>query len=187
MSLSSSDVTPKMLPHGRIAKVLHWSTALLLLFAYIANTDVTNALRDPVAMQQEVILGVAIAVVFAARFLWMRYLNQGASRLPTHAPAWERKLAPLAHYGLYLCVMAIVLTGLAIPVAQNNFSDGTLRAVIDLHEFTTNTTLIVIAAHIAAALWHKLVRRDGVWESIGTPWNWFVRLGRRKAIKQKLV
>ena len=37
-------------------------------------------------------------------------------------------------------------------------------------EVCTSLTLFLIVAHIAAALWHKRVRRDGVWESIGTPW-----------------
>ena len=44
-------------PHGRVAKFLHWATAGLLLFAYIDNGDVSNALNDPAAMRMEAYLG----------------------------------------------------------------------------------------------------------------------------------
>jgi cytochrome b561 len=162
-------------PHGIVAKGLHWATGMLLLFAYVFNGEVTNALRDPAAMRSEAYLGIAILAIFGARFAWMRYLNNGASRLPEDAPRWEHLLSRLAHYGLYLSVGAIVASGLSIPLAQS-YAPGMVRAVIEVHEFLTNVTIALIVAHIAAALWHKLIRRDGVWESIGTPW-WGVRGG----------
>ena len=170
-------------PHGIVAKTLHWGTMGLLLFAYIDNGDVTNALRNPASMRMEAYLGLVVAAVFALRFVWMQRFNQGASRLPATAPVWEHWASRLAHYSLYLCVLAIVATGLLIPAAQRWGGSGLLRGAVDLHEFVTSATLVMIGAHIVAALWHKLVRRDGVWESIGTPWwqpklGWFRRLRR---------
>lgn len=44
---SNGNPVAKALPHGAVAKILHWSTAPLLLFADIDNGDFTNALRDP--------------------------------------------------------------------------------------------------------------------------------------------
>ena len=78
-------------PHGRIAKVLHWATAALLLFAFIDNGDVTNAMNNPAAMRMEAYLGLGIVAVFALRLVWMRRFNAGASRLPASAPPWERR------------------------------------------------------------------------------------------------
>jgi cytochrome b561 len=172
-------------PHGVIAKILHWSTALLLLFAYIENGDVTNALRDPAAMRMESLLGIGIAAIFALRFFWMRYGNNGASRLPDTTPMTERRLATWAHYSLYGAVFAIVATGLLIPAAQAMGSPFLVDAAGGLHEFTTNTTLFLIAAHVLAALWHKVVRQDQIWESMGTPWwqppaRWFAKLRKQQ-------
>ena len=157
-------------PHGRVAKFLHWATAGLLLFAYIDNGDVTNALNDPAAMRMEAWLGLGVLAVFALRFYWMRRWNNGASRLPHTASLWERRLAGLAHYSMYLCVVAIVFTGLLIPAAQSYGGRFAVNAARDLHEFVTGATLFLIGAHVAAALWHKVVRRDGIWESMGMPW-----------------
>jgi cytochrome b561 len=172
----SNETAQQTRPHGLVAKVLHWGTAGLLLFAYIQNGDVTNALRDPAAMRMEALLGLGIVAVFALRFLWMQRWNGGATRLPASAPWWEQRLSRLAHYSLYLCVLAIVASGLLIAGAQSWGSPFLVDAASGVHEFIAGTTLFVIGGHVAAALWHKLVRRDGVWESIGTPW-WVPRLG----------
>ena len=170
MELPTDAATAAIKPHGIVAKTLHWGTMLLLLFAYIDNGDVTNALRNPASMRMEAYLGLGVAAVFALRFVWMQRFNRGASRLPTAAPMWEHWASRLAHYSLYLSVLAIVATGLLIPAAQNWGGPALTRNAVDLHEFVTSATLVLIGAHIVAALWHKLVRRDGVWESIGTPW-----------------
>jgi cytochrome b561 len=159
-------------PHGVVAKVLHWGTAGLLLFAYIDNGDVTNALRDPASMRFEAVVGLGVVAAFAARFVWMQRWNGGSTRLPASAPWWEHRLSRLAHHSLYLCVSAIVASGLLIWGAQSFGGGGLVRAAADLHEFITGATLFVIGGHVAAALWHKIVRRDGVWESIGTPAGW---------------
>lgn len=167
-----TDTTPKAPnpPHGRVAKILHWSTAGLLVFAYIENGDVTNALRDPAAMRLEAALGIFIAAIFALRFFWMQRFNAGASRLPASAPWWEHRLSRLAHHSLYLGVMAIVATGLMIAAAQAWSTPQMVNITRDIHEGAANLTLFLIAAHVAAALWHKLMRQDGIWESMSTPW-----------------
>ncbi len=179
-----TDVNPNPVsptgPHGRVAKSLHWITSGLLLFAYIDNGDVTNALRDPAAMRMEAYLGLGVLAAFILRFVWMHRFNQGATRLPTSAPVWEHRLSRLAHLSIYLCVLAIVVTGLLIIAAQNLAGGQWVSTAGDVHEFFTNLTLFVIGTHVAAALWHRLVRRDGVWESMGTPWwqpkaGWFGR------------
>jgi cytochrome b561 len=170
MNLTTPDDQRPSRAHGRVAKILHWSTTALLLFAYIANGDVTNALRDPAAMRMEAYFGLGILAVFAARFVWMQRFNGGASRLSEAAPVWEHRLSRLAHHSIYLCVAAIVITGLLIPAALAWGTPPWVDAAREVHEFVANLTLVIIGAHVAAALWHKLVRRDGVWESIGTPW-----------------
>lgn len=194
MSLTDAThgATPEARPHGLVAKLLHWGTAGLLLFAFIDNGDVTGALRDPAAMRFEAWVGLAVLATFALRWVWMRWMNGGASRLPASAPAWERWASRVAHNSLYLCVGLIVLTGLSIPLAQAVGGRGLVGAAADLHEFVAGLTLWVIAAHVAAALWHKLVRRDGMWEAIGTPWWSRPRLpdawaGRAQGLAERLA
>ncbi len=159
-------MTNKANAHGLSARMLHWSTAGILLYGYIRNAEVTNALNDPEAMTREVWFAIALGVLFAARFVWMEFFNGGASRLPAHAPRWEHVLSRFAHYGIYVGVAAIILTGLGIAYFASG-APTSLAIMLGLHEFATAVTALLIFTHIAGALWHKFVRRDGVWESMG--------------------
>ena len=73
--------------------------------------------------------------------------------------------------GLYASVFAIVLSGLGIALAYSTpaFSGLFLTAVIGLHEISLTATTLLLVAHIGGALWHKIVRRDGVMESMTGP------------------
>jgi hypothetical protein len=88
-------------------------------------------------------------------------------RLHVSAPVREHRLSCLEHCGLGLCVLAIAGSGLMIAAAQS-----WCRAfLVD----AAGRALFVIGGHVAAALWHKLVRRGGMWEAMDTPW-WVPRL-----------
>jgi cytochrome b561 len=155
--------------HGLVARLLHWLTPLLLAYGFIRNGDVTGALTDPAAMSREIWFGVAVLVIFVPRFVWMHRFNGGASRLPATAPRWERTASRLGHGTLYGAVVAIILTGFSIPLAQSTGNAALVNAASGFHEFITNVGLAVLAVHVAAAVWHKLVRNDGIWESISAP------------------
>lgn len=170
MTNIADEMTRPPLPHGKVAKFLHWSTTTLLIFAYIDNGDFTNALREPTAMRMEAYLGLGVLAAFVLRFIWMHRFNKGASRLPQSAPAWQKAASRVAHASLYLCVLAIVATGLMIMAAQSFAGGQWVGLAGDVHEFFTTLTMFIVGGHVAAALWHKLFRRDGVWESMGTPW-----------------
>ena len=155
--------------HGRIAQALHWLTPMLLVYAYFRNGDVTGALTNPAAMTREIWFGIAVLVAFALRYIWMRRFNGGASRLAADAPRWERKASKFGHGAIYAFVAAIVLTGFSIPLAQSTGNSDLVDVAGGFHEFITNVGVGLLAIHVAAALWHKLLRNDGIWESIGTP------------------
>ena len=160
--------------HGLVARILHWTTPLLLLYAYIRNGDVTGALNDSAAMNREIQFGIAVFAIFATRYFWMHMFNGGASRVSPQAPRLERWLSTLGHNGLYADVAAIISTGLMIPVVQAQGNAFALQGIVDVHVFFADVMLFLMGGHVLAALWHKIFRNDGIWESIGAP-----RLGMR--------
>ena len=161
--------TQQTAKHGIVARIFHWLTPLLLAYGFFRNGNVTGALTDPAAMTREIWFGVAVLAVFALRFIWMHGFNGGASRLPADAPKWERRGSKFGHLALYGFVAAIVLTGFSIPLAQTTGNAAMVDAASGFHEGITNVGVAFLGLHIAAALWHKLARNDGIWESIGTP------------------
>lgn len=54
--------------HGVMARVLHWSTPLLIAYGYFRNGEVTGALHEPAAMTREIWFGAAVLGIFLLRF-----------------------------------------------------------------------------------------------------------------------
>ena len=153
--------------HGSIAKILHWGTAALLGYGYLTGVENVSQLADPALLVREIAFATFLGFVFLLRFFWMRWIN-GATRLPSNAPKWERTLSKVAHHGIYTGVAMIVLSGLAIAYGYAAPSLGGMFVSIatEIHELSLAITAILLLAHVIGALWHKLVRKDGIWESM---------------------
>jgi len=158
--------------HGWMAKLLHWSTAGLLGYGYLTGVDSVSQLADPELFSTEITFAVCLGLVFLFRFFWMRWFN-GSTRLTSDAPNWERVLSKVAHHGIYVGVAMIVLSGLAIAYgyATPALSGLFVSAMTAFHEFSLAVTAILLLSHVIGALWHKLVRKDGIWESMLPNWH----------------
>lgn len=153
--------------HGFVTKTIHWLSAGLIGFGYLKGLDNVSQLADPAVLQLEVIYALALGALFAVRLFWTKKIA-GVTRLPQTAPTWEHHASRAVHWGLYASVFGIVLSGLGIalgvsvPVLGGLF----LTAMLGLHEVVLTLMPILLLSHIAGALWHKVVRRDGVLESM---------------------
>ena len=157
----------KASPHGFVTRGIHWLSAGLIAFGYAKGLDNVSQLADPALLQTEIAYALVLGAVFVLRLIWTKAVA-GATRLPGDAPDWERRASGLVHAGLYASVFAIVLSGLGIalgvsvPVLGGLF----LAAMLALHEVALTLLPILLVTHIAGALWHRIVRRDGVMESM---------------------
>ena len=124
-------------------------------------------------------LGIAILVLALIRLaLRLRY---GAPPLPADLPEPMKLAANLSHYALYGLMIAMPLIGwgmlsaAAYPVVL--FGGIRLPAILpqsdSLHTLLWNAHFYLgfaffalVLLHVAAALFHALIRRDGVFETI---------------------
>jgi cytochrome b561 len=123
-------------------------------------------------------LGISILVLALLRIIvrWRR----GAPPLPADLPEPMRLAAHLSHYALYLLMIAMPLIGWGmlsagdIPVIVlgihlppilpfNPPLHATLRA---WHTYLAFVFFALILLHLAAALFHALIRKDGVFRSM---------------------
>jgi len=154
-------------PHGFVTRTLHWVAAGMVGFGYLKGLDDVSQLADPALFQFEVIFALALGALFLVRLFWTKQVA-GATRLPQDAPKWEHFASRAVHAGLFASLFAIVLSGLGIalgyatPVLGGLF----LSAMIGLHEVALTALPLLLVTHIAGALWHKIVRRDAVLESM---------------------
>lgn len=154
-------------PHGFVTRGIHWVSAGLIGFSYLKGLDSVSQLADPAVFQREVWIALAIGVLFLVRLVWTKAVA-GSTRLPDDAPRWEHWASRMVHIGLYVGVFAIVLSGLAIALGYATPALGGLflAAALGVHEVALAIFPLLLLIHIAGALWHKLIRRDGVLESM---------------------
>ncbi len=153
--------------HGFVTKSIHWLSAGLIGYGYVKGLDNVRQLGDPGVLQLEVGYAVLVGLLFALRLVWTK-THAGSTRLPDAAPRWEHLASRTVHLGLYASVFGIVLTGLGIALGYSVPALGGLfmTAMLGLHEGALSLLPLLLLAHIAGALWHKVVRRDGVLESM---------------------
>lgn len=99
--------------YGRIARWLHWGTALLFLLAYCAVyyrhwfTEKQTP-ENIVALQMHLSAGISIGVLVILRIVW-RLQNVQPALEP--GPRWQHTLAHSGHYALYAVMILMPLTG----------------------------------------------------------------------------
>ncbi|SLN38506.1 cytochrome b [Pseudooctadecabacter jejudonensis] len=160
-------MTSQAKPHGFVTKSIHWLSAGLIGFGYLKGLDTVRQLADPTLFLTEIVFALSIGALFLFRLFWTKQIA-GATRLPDDAPRWEQRASRAVHVGLYASVFGIVLSGLGIALAYATPWLGGLfmSAMIGLHEITLAALPLLLIAHVAGAIWHKVIRRDGVMESM---------------------
>jgi cytochrome b561 len=162
--------------YSRLSIALHWTMAVAIGAAWLIGQFLEDLPRGPdktFALGGHALIGLAVAALLLPRLL-ARIV--GPVPVDAAAPAWEKRLAGAAHLLLYLLMLAVPLTGLAIAMSGRAalpvlglFEIPPLLAGLGLrkllegaHEVMANLLLGAIALHVAATLWHALVRHDGV-------------------------
>lgn len=164
--------------YGGIAQSAHWLTALLLIGAFAMGFIMTDMAMSPTRLKlfsYHKWMGVTIFGVVVLRLLWRLWRTPPALP-PTMAP-WEHRVAQLTHGLLYLLLFAVPLSGWLMssakgfqtvyfglwPIPDLLGKDKALATLFqDTHHLLTKVMLGLIALHIAAALKHHFINRDGV-------------------------
>lgn len=171
--------TPKRF--SPLQRLLHWVMAaciLAMLFIGVGMVSTVAPAYVPLLATHKT-LGIAILLLAAIR-LALR-LRRGAPALPASLPEPVRMAAHLSHYALYALMIGMPLIGWAMmsAAAYPVVLYGGIRLPPILPPSTTLHSLLwaahyylafaffaLVLLHIAAALFHLLVRRDGVFESM---------------------
>lgn len=162
-------------------RLLHWSMAAAILAMLFIGIGMVATLRpiygDLVALHRP--LGIAILVLALIR-LGVR-LRRGAPRLPTDLPWWQAVAAKASHLLLYGLMIVMPLVGWGMvsaggyPIVLHGAwhlppilpQDDALQAILRrAHHWLGLVFFATILLHIAAALFHGLSRRDGVFSGM---------------------
>lgn len=167
--------------HSSILIFFHWLTSFAILFAFALVWskeifDLESVERNIIFIHKSV--GVLVILLTLIRILIKITGNAGESVLEPN-PMLAR-LARLVHVGLYALMIvvpvigwlksnaagkSVSMFGIILPALVEENRD-LAKLFGEFHEFFAYVLLVSIALHVAAALWHKIVRKDGVMYSI---------------------
>ena len=167
-----------------LQRALHWLMALLILSMLFIGVGMVSTITPKYLslIAVHMTLGALILVLVVIRICarW-RY---GAPALPADLPVPMRIAAKLSHYLLYglMIVMPllgwtmlsaaeypiVLLGGVRLPQVLP-LSGGLHTFLWNAHHYLAFVFFAVILLHVAAALFHALIRRDGVFPAMA-PW-----------------
>jgi len=159
------------------AIVLHWLLAVALVGSFSVGLYMHDLPFSPARLKlfnYHKWAGITILVLSAVRLAW-RLTHQPPPDLPM--PAWQRRAAHAAHWALYGLFFAVPLVGWAyssaagfpvvwfgvVPLPDFVPADKDLAELIKpLHALLAFTLAALVLVHVAAALKHHFVDRDGL-------------------------
>ncbi|MEX5727771.1 cytochrome b561 [Rhodovulum iodosum] len=165
--------------HGFLTRFFHWAVALLV-FLMIPAGFVMIQDGLPQSVQNTLFLfhkntGILIFALMILRLLW-RSLRPPPP-LPENVPGWQVWAANLTHRLLYALLLLMPIAGY-VRVKAGGFPIETLDAwgvpalvpesemlagiAKTLHFYGALAISAFIALHVLAAVYHGVVRRDGV-------------------------
>jgi len=173
-------------PHSfaPLQRLLHWLMAaciIAMLFIGVGMVSVITPKYLPLVLIHKT-MGVALLVLALIRLALRLYY--GAPSLPPDLPAAMKLGAKLSHLALYGLMIVMPLLGLGMlwaadyPVVVYGGilippllpqSDGVHTILWNAHFYLGLAFFAFVLLHVGAAMFHSLIRRDGVFEAIA-PW-----------------
>lgn len=157
--------------YGAVAASIHWLSALAVLLMLGSGLAMGN--EDdlvPTVLPMHVALGVLVGVLTLFRVAWWWFFDRHPAPVAGMSQAQEWA-ARLVHLGLYVAILIMVASGIGMVALTGaapaifggaplpDFSDAPPHA---MHELMSRLLIGLVLAHVAAALWHHFVKRDGL-------------------------
>jgi cytochrome b561 len=171
------NIMAKQLHYGTTAKLFHWLAVALLAVQYPLGRfmpDIHRGMKPGYAMTFHVSFGITILALMVLRFFWrITHRVAPARSLPT----WQKLISEAVHWLLYALVLTTTMTGwifasergwsislfFAVPLPMLP-TEGSLlaNAIGKWHGTMEWALLLVISAHVAAAMAHTFIFRDRI-------------------------
>ena len=147
------------------AKIFHWSFVVLFAYGISKQIDNINQLEDLALLKFEIAFALLFILFLMARFVYMNRTQK--SSLPPNTPAVQKALAKAVHFGMYIGMVSIALSGLVIGCLYwlGLKSGIIIETIISWHEVSVSIVYWLVGLHLIGAIYHRF-KNDGVWESM---------------------
>ncbi|MEO3388554.1 cytochrome b [Mesorhizobium sp. CAU 1741] len=178
-------MSERIVGYKPLHRAFHWLVALLVLATIpvgvtMVSEDISRSVQDALFIFHKNV-GVVILLLMLARLAY-RLVNPPPP-LPDSVPRWQASVAHATHWLLYLLVFVMAISGY-IRVVAGGFplevfdaigvprlaprSDELAETAKGIHFYVRFALVVLILMHVGAALFHAIVKRDGVFSSMVT-------------------
>jgi cytochrome b561 len=176
-------MNPRQARFPAFSRWLHWSMAVMIVAMLFIGIGMVASVSNRYAILVSIHrpLGIAILVLVIVRLVnrWA----QPPPPLPDTIPPMQRFAAEASHYLLYVLMFALPLVGWAMLSAAPDpiviFGSLRLPPIVSRdpvtyawlrrwHTYLAFLLFATIMVHLAAAMLHGLIRRDGVFNSMAS-------------------
>lgn len=152
----------KPLGYSRAQIRLHWAVAVLIVAQVVLSDGISTAWREvsrgvevsPTFLIAAHVIGGILVLAFALWRLMLR-ARRGVPAPIAGQPRAQVLAGEAVHYALYGLMVLVPLSGMAAWF-------GGVAAAADAHEVLKTVLIALVALHILAALYHQVVRKDGL-------------------------
>jgi cytochrome b561 len=168
-----------MLRYTKVAVALHWLIALLIVSAFslgVTMVDIPGITPTKLKyFSWHKWIGVTVLGLACVRLLWR--LTHPAPAYPDSMPAWQKSASSGLHGVLYVLMFAVPVSGYfyslaaGVPVVYFGVlplpvfieANAVWKPILKQVHFALNMALLAaVVLHVAAALKHLVIDRDGV-------------------------
>jgi cytochrome b561 len=164
-------------------RLLHWLMAVCILAMLFIGVGMVSTVMPTYLTLVSIHKPLGIAILVLALVRLVLRLIYGAPSLPADLPEPMKLAAQLSHYVFYVLMIGMPLIGWAMLSASAYpvvlFAGVQLPAILPqsdslhallwgAHFYLAFVFFALILLHVAAALFHALIRRDGVFEAMAS-------------------
>lgn len=158
--------------YGSIAMAFHWLTALAIAALMVTGQmmdGLQDATRQIAILQWHVPMGLTVLLLTLGRIGWWLWADRHPAPLGT---GWQALAAKAGHAALYALMLVMTLSGVALMALSGAGEVVFFGSTAPLPEFGdylpriphglgAKLMLGLVLVHVAAAIWHQRVKRDG--------------------------
>jgi cytochrome b561 len=177
-------MTPIHTRFSPLQRALHWIMAICILAMLFIGVGMVSTVKPDYLKLVSIHKPLGIVILVLALIRLVVRLVRGAPPLPADMPVPMKLAAYLSHLAFYALMIALPLLGYGMLSAADYpvvvfgvqlpsllpHSNGLHTVLWNAHRFLALCFFALIVVHLAAALFHALVRRDGVFRAMA-PWR----------------
>jgi cytochrome b561 len=165
--------------YDRVLVLLHWLLALALFGQLVLGLWMVDLPKEPPGYRGgwfnvHKSIGLVIALFIVWRLGWR--VTHRVPAAVTAPGSWQHIVSKLNHGLMYVCMLAMPVTGFigsnfsqypikffGYPLPRLFEPQPDMKALLsEIHELFAMAFMCLIALHLAAVVWHVLVKRDGL-------------------------